>query len=235
MDISPIATRAASTRARTSSSQLAAAGGAVFAILVPVALAIAPGPSSAGGVTVVEYFSTHRAATLWQACLIGFAIVFFIWFAETFSVWISSGHTVVVGAAVTSALYLVAIGAWESLGETYGRADIVDVPSEGYGDAHVLYDVGVGAAHLANFTAAAFVGATAAAMLTSRGHGRVLGWLGIALTLIQLTNAPLQIIATSHWSDIVGVVVFIAFLAWVFAASAGLVAAMRRSAVADER
>jgi hypothetical protein len=208
-----------------------AAGGAVFAILAMVAFAIAPGPSSAHGVDVVEYFSAHGTATLWQAALIGFSVVWFIWFAETLSRQMSWGPAGVVGAAVTAALYLVAIGAWESLGETYGGTNVVDVPSEGYGDAHMLYDVGVGATHLANFTAAAFVGATAAAMLISGGPGRALGWLGIGLTVVQLANAPLQIAASSDWSDVVGGVVFIAFLAWVFATSAALVLGMRRGAI----
>ena len=40
-----------------------AAGGALFAMLVVAALAIAPGPSSASGVDVVEYYSTHKHAT----------------------------------------------------------------------------------------------------------------------------------------------------------------------------
>jgi hypothetical protein len=202
----------------------------VFAILVLVAFAIAPGPSSANGETVVEYYSTHKTATLWQAALIGLAFVLFIWFAETFAGQMSSGSVGVVSAAVTAALYLVAIGAWESLGETYGGTDIVDVPSEGYADAHVLYDVGVGATHLANFTAAAFVGATSAALITPAAPGRRLGRIGIGLTVVQLVNAPLQIAATSHWSDVVGVVVFVAFLAWLCAASAALVARMRRGA-----
>jgi hypothetical protein len=89
-----------------------AAGGAVFAILVLVAFAIAPGPSSANGETVVEYYSTHKTATLWQAALIGLAFVLFIWFAETFAGQMSSGSVGVVSAAATAALYLVAIGAW---------------------------------------------------------------------------------------------------------------------------
>jgi ABC-type transport system involved in cytochrome c biogenesis permease component len=97
------------------------------------------------------------------------------------------------------------------------------------GDAHVLYDVGVGATHLANFAAAAFVGATASAVLSNRRRGHLLGVLGIVLTVVQLVNAPFQIAATSHWSDVVGGFVFICFLVWVFAASVWLVLATRRT------
>jgi hypothetical protein len=204
---------------------LGAAGGLGFALLALVGVAIAPGPSSAKGVDVVEYYSAHKTATLWQAVLIGFAAVCFIWFAETFSRRMVAGPGVLVAAAVTAALYLVAIGAWESLGETYGGVDIV--PSESYGDAHVLYDVGVGATHMVNFAAAAFVGAAAVAMLPT--GPRLVALLGIGLAAVQLVNAPLQIMATSNWSDVVGFIVFLAFLAWVFAASASLVVALRRN------
>jgi hypothetical protein len=206
-----------------------AAGGGVFSILVVIALAISPGPSSADGATVAAYYSEHRTVTLWQASLVGFALVFFIWFVGVFSAGTSWGPVVLVSASVTAALYLVAFGAWESLGEIYGRANGSDLDE---GDAHVLYDVGVGATHLANFTVAAFVGGTAFAVLARRRPGRLLAVLGITLSAVQLVNAPFQIAATSHWSDVVGFVVFIAFLAWVFVLSAALVLLLRRGGVA---
>jgi len=209
---------------------LGAAGGAAFALLMVAALAIARGPSSADGVTVVEYYSAHGTATLWQAVLAGLAFVFFIWFAETLAGRMSLGSTGVVGAAVTAGLYLVAIGSWESLGETYRNLTVLSVPSQSFAAAHVLYDVGIGATHLANFTAAAFVGATAAAMLSSSAPWRRLGWISIGFTFVQLINAPLQIFAGSDWSDAVGAIVFLALLAWMFAVSAMLVVSLRRSA-----
>jgi hypothetical protein len=61
---------------------LGGAGGAVFAILTLIAFLIAPGPSSADGVTVVEYYTAHGDAAIWQAVLAGFGIVCFLWFAE---------------------------------------------------------------------------------------------------------------------------------------------------------
>jgi hypothetical protein len=209
---------------------LGAAGGAAFAVLVLIALAIAPGPSSARGVTVVEYYAAHRTATLWQAVLVGFAFVLFAWFTGTFAGRMSCGPAVVASAAPMAALYLVAIGAWESLGETYGGVEISSVPSESYGDAHALYDVGVGALHLANFMDAAFIGATAAALLTATTPWRRLGWTGVGLAALQLANAPLQIFAGSDWSDAVGAVVFLTLLAWVLGLSAALVVSLRRHA-----
>ena len=205
-----------------------AAGGAVFALLTLAAFLIAPGPSSANGVMVVEYYTEHGNAAIWQAVLAGFGIVFFMWFAAIFADTMSSANAVLVTAGAMAAVYLVLLGAWESLGENYKDVDIVDVSSESYGDAHVLYDVGVGAAHLAGFADAAFVGATAAALLTSATPWRRLGMIGVGLTVVWLINAPLQIFATSDWSDAVGAIVFLSLLAWVFALSGVLVASLRK-------
>ena len=210
-----------------------AAGGAVFAVLILVAFLIAPGPSSADGVTVVEYYTEHGNAAIWQAVLAGFGIVCFMWFAATFADVMLAPKAVLVSAGAMSAVYLVVLGAWESLGENYKGVDIVDVQSEDYGDAHALYDVGVGAAHMAGFANAAFVGATAAALLTSATPWRRLGGIGVGLTVVWLINAPLQIIATSEWSDGVGAIVFLSLLAWVFALSSVLVISVRRAAVGD--
>lgn len=210
---------------------LGAVGGAAFAVFAVAALAVAPGPASAGGVTVVEYYSAHGTAALWQAALLGLAFVCFVWFAGIFAESMSPAPGVVVSAAAMAALYLAAIGCWESLGENYAGVEIIGVPSEDYGDAHVLYDVGVGATHLANFMDAAFVGATAAVLLSAAAPWRRLGRIGIGLMLVQLVNAPLQVFAGSDWSDAVGVVVFVAFLAWVVGLSAVLVVSTRRAAV----
>jgi hypothetical protein len=208
---------------------LGAAGGAVFAVVTLLAFAIAPGPSSASGVDVVEYYTAHGDAAVWQAVLAGFGIVCFVWFAATFAEAMSPASAVLVSAGVMAAVYLVVLGAWEATAETYKDVDIVDVPSEAYGNAHVLYDVGVGAAHMATFADAAFVGATAAALLTSAVPWRKLGVVGVVLTAVLLVDAPLQIFATSDWSDAVGVIVFLCLLAWVFALSVGLVVSMRRA------
>jgi len=210
---------------------LGGAGGAVFAILTLIAFVIAPGPSSANGVTVVEYYTSHGDAAIWQAVLAGFGIVCFLWFAGTFAATLPSANAVLVSAGAMAAIYLVTLGAWEALAETYKDVDIVDVPSEGYGDAHVLYDVGVGAAHLASFADAAFVGATAVALLSGAVvRWRRLGWVGVGLTVVWLINAPLQIFGTSDWSDAVGAVIFVSLLAWVFALSVVLVISLRSDA-----
>jgi hypothetical protein len=205
-----------------------AAGGAISAILTLIAFAIAPGPSSANGVTVLEYYAAHGTATMWQAGLVGIAIVCFIWFAEVFARELSVGPLAVVGAAVTGALYLVTIGCWEVIAEIYGGVDVGTVTSEDYSDAHVFWDVGTGAAHMAHFTAAAFVGSTAAAMAYASTRRRWLVWIGFALTVVLLISAAIVLQSESHWSDDLGTVVFVAWLAWIFATSVWLIVAIRR-------
>jgi hypothetical protein len=205
-----------------------AAAGAVFAIVALIAFLIAPGPSSGNGTVVVDYYSAHSSAVLWQAALIGLSAVLFIWFAETFAAHVASGSVAVVGAATTAALYLIAVGCWEVLGETYGGADPVGLSSESYGDAHVLYGAGAGAAHVAGFTAAAFAGATAVAIVRTPTRSRWLGWLGGGFTVAQLVSAEIVLASQSHWSDVVGDIVLVAFLSWIFAVSAWLLLEMRR-------
>lgn len=204
----------------------------MFAVVTVVAFAIAPGPESASGVRVVEYYTEHGDAAIWQAVLAGFALICFLWFAATFASAMTSANAVLVTAGVVAAVYFVTLGAWEALAETYKDVNIVDVPSEQYSDAHVLYDVGVGAAHMAGFADAAFVGATAAALLSGAGQSRRLGLIGVVLTAVFLVNAPFQIFAHSDWSGDAGAIVFVSLLAWVFALSVVLVVSLRREAAA---
>jgi len=207
---------------------LGAAAGIAFAVIAVIAFAIAPGPSSGYGPTVVEYYTAHGTAALWQAVLIGVAVVLFLWFVVTFAEQLSAGPLSIVFASVTAGLLMVTVGATETLGEVYRHVSFVDVSSESYAAAHAVYDVGDGADHLALFTVAAYVAATAVALLTSTPPRRRLGWVGIALAGVQLLNAPYQIFAMSHRSVVVSGVVLIAFIAWVFVLSILLLVAMRR-------
>jgi hypothetical protein len=223
------------TRVRERLQLAGAVSGAAFAVLAFIAFLLAPGPSSSDGVTVVEYYATHASRTFWAAALVGLAAICLLWFAETFTRLISSAPFGVAGAAATAALYLAAVGCWEILGEIYGGVDVIDVPSAGYSNAHTLQVVGVGAAHMGNFAAAAFVGATTAAMLASTAYWRPLGLAGIAFTAARVISALIELASKSHWSDVVAIAGFLVFLAWVFIASAALVANMRRGSVRAPR
>jgi hypothetical protein len=75
---------------------------------------------------------------------------------------------------------------------------------------------------------AAFIGAVAMAMIGAGSRWRRWGVVGAVLALVELVNAFLQLLATSQWSDVVGVAVFALFLLWVLLVSAVLVAEVRR-------
>jgi hypothetical protein len=201
---------------------LGASAGAIFTIFTIASFVIAPGPSSAADVKVIDYYTSHGNAAVWQAVLAGFALVCLLWFAAVISRRSPAGSAVLVSAGVMAALYSVALGAWESLGENFKDVNIVDVTAESYRDAHFLYDVGVGAAHMALFADAAFVGATTAVLLTLPLRHRWLARVGVCLTVVQLVNAPLQILGTEDWTDVVGLIAFLGLLGWVLVLSIAL-------------
>lgn len=203
-----------------------AAGGAVFAVLALAAFVLNPGPSSGDGVTVVEHYSSHGTQTLWATILVGLAAIGFLWFAETLAAATGVGPLGVAGAAAVAALYMTAVGAWSLIGEIYGGVDPLTVTSEGYSDAHVLHVVGVGAAHMGNFAAAAFAGAATAAIFASRVLPRWLAWTGVAVASFRLVSALVEVASTTEWSDAVAIAGFLVFLAWVFVASVVLAAAL---------
>ena len=200
----------------------------MFAVVTLTAFVISPGPSSPGGAGVVAYYTAHGDAAIWQAVLVGFGIFSFVWFAGAFAEAMPSGNAVLVSAGAMAAVYLVTLGAWEALGETYNGVDLIDVQTDSYAAAHALFAVGAGASHMASFADAAFVGATTVGLLTAVRPWRRLGAIGIVLTIAWLINAPLQILDTSNWVW-VGTILFLALLAWVFALSVILVITLRRT------
>jgi len=211
---------------------LGAATGAIFAVVTIVAFAMTPGPSSAADANVIAYYTEHGDAAIWQAVLAGFGLICFVAFAAVFSRWSpAAAPAVLISAAAMAALYSVALGAWESLGENFKDSNAFDVTSETSRDAHFLYDVGVGAAHMALFMDAAFVGATTVALFTTALPRRRLGVVGIVLTAFFVVDAPLQIFGTAGWTNAVGAVVFVGLLVWVLVLSIALTASLRREVV----
>jgi len=66
-------------------------------------------------------------------------------------------------------------------------------------------------------------------MLASAAPWRLLGWFGIGLGAFRLITAVIKITSESHWSDVVSIAGFLAFLLWVFTSSVMMVVTMRRS------
>ena len=98
----------------------------MFAIHTLTGFVISPGPSSADGATVVAYYTAHGDAAIWQAC------------SRVRNVFASCGSPgrslrrcrrrtmVLVSAGAMAAIYLVTLGAWEALAETYKGVDTVE-------------------------------------------------------------------------------------------------------------
>jgi hypothetical protein len=211
--------------------EFAAASGTMFSALVLIAYAVDPGPASPIGTSIVSYYSTHATQTRIAAVLIGIAVIFFISFAEMLAWQLALGSAGLVGGAATAALYLVAVGCWEVLGELYGSGNGRLYSSDVYDYAQVLYDVGIGAVHFANFTAAAFVGTIAVGMMRSTATWRRLGWVGLGFALVRLSSALIVVIAHAHWSAVLETIVFIGFVAWVFVVSVALIVQVRRASI----
>ena len=207
---------------------LAAFSGAAFAVLVVAALAVPGATPVPHNTTVVEYYSAHGTTTLWKTALIGLALVCFVWFAGTFARSMSAGATVQISAGATAALYLAAFACFASLSRTYAGVEPTTVPSEAYRDAHTLYDAAVGLTLVANFMSATFVAATSASLMAAAAPWRRLAGVGVGLALVHLINAPLQILTSADWADVVGAVVFITFLAWTCGLSVVLAVSIRR-------
>ena len=68
----------------------------MFAVFIVAAFAIAPRPSSAAEVQVINYYTEHGNAAIWQAVLAGFGLVCFVWFAAVLSEWSPAGPAVLV-------------------------------------------------------------------------------------------------------------------------------------------
>jgi hypothetical protein len=88
---------------------------------------------------------------------------------------------------------------------------------------------------MANFTAGGFLIAAAAGLLTSGLGIRWIGSTGLLVGVFLVADGPLQIWGQSDWSDLVGAFAFIAFLAWIVAASIMLAVPLGRGVARNPR
>lgn len=225
-------TTAVASRLRaTRGAVFGASAGVVFVALALIAFVIAPGPSEATDTKIFEYFNDHDAAILWQAALVGVSAPFFLWFAGALAAAIRRAEGpeasllggVALGGAVASAcLYIAGIAAWDALADAYGdTAGLVDERPDLLGSSQVLYRLGASAIEMANFTAAALVGAAAIAFVSGRLLPRWLGWASAAVGVVLLANGPVQVL-TDEAGNVVAILVFLLFLAWVLVTSVSL-------------
>ena len=212
---------------RTMTRRVAPGSGAAFSVLALVAFLLARGPADTDIRSVLGYFVEHDAAVKWQSVLFGFAAMFFLWFTGSVAHSVRSddgsggrGSIALAAGAVTVALYTVGIAGWLALANQYGSAPGAagaDGPS--LGDTAVFWNVSNAAFALSNFPAAAFVAAVALGAYESRLASARISWAGFPLAAFLVFQGALQIVSDAEVLDLLGVVAFVSFLAWVFALS----------------
>jgi hypothetical protein len=212
---------------------LAAASGAGSAVLAMLAFLIAQGPDDTDSLpSILGYFAAHDDRVRWQALLFGLATALLLWFAATLAsatraaeAGLRYGGVILASAGATVALYLVGIAGWFALAEQFGGARGIPPASPPLGDAATLWNFADAAYTLSNFPAAVFVAAGAIAALNSRLTGGWLAGMGGAIALLLLVNG---LVGTLGDAEILGLLAFVAFLAWIFTASVALILSDRR-------
>jgi hypothetical protein len=207
---------------------VAAATGIAFAVLAFIAFLIAGGPDDTSAEGIANYFAENDGAVEWQAVLFGLSGIFFVWFAGTLAAALRTaepdagarlGGIALAGAAASTALYFVAISAWTTLAHLFGEASAGGFSDEALGDSLMLFNLADGALAMASFTAAIFVGAASVALLSARIVFESLALVGGLVVALLVVNAFVQLLGDTDSGDLLGRVSFLAFLAWVLAAS----------------
>lgn len=207
---------------------LAAATGVVFVLLALIAFLIAGGPDDTRADVIASYFAENDGAVEWQAFLFGLSGIFLVWFAGTLAAALRTadpdaggrlGGVALAGAAASTALYYVGIAAWVDLAHLVGDASGGRFSDEALGDSLTLFNLADAALAMASFTAAIFVGAASVALLSTRMIVDWLAWAGGVVVALLIVNAFVQLVGDADSGDVIGTVAFMAFLAWVLAAS----------------
>ena len=206
--------------------RIARATGVAFVIAALVAFFIAGQPDAgAAGDEVISHFRENEDAYKWQALLFGLAAAFFVWFFGTLASALRRAENdpagripaiVVVASATTAALYLAGVAAWTALAKT-AQEDGAD---------RALFDLGDQAFALANFSAAALALAVGFGLMRTRLVADWLGWVSALLALLILINGLVQIVSDGEGAVLLGMISFVAFLAWTATLSAMLWARM---------
>lgn len=203
----------------------AAATGIAFTALALIAYFLAAGPSDTTAQGIANYFAANDAAVEWQAFLFGLSGVFLLWFAGTLASALRAndpdagarlGGIALASAAAATVLYLVGIAGWATLADLFADATAGRFSDEALGDSLMIFNLSDNALALAGFGAATFVGAASLALLPSRILADWLAWAGGLVVALLVASAFAQLVGGP---DALGTASFLAFVAWVLAAS----------------
>ena len=221
----------ATERARVHGSRwsvAAAATGVGFAALALIAFLVAGGPSDTSAEGIANYFAANDTAVEWQAFLFGLSGIFLLWFAGTLAsalrandpdVGARLGGVALAGAAAATVLYLVGIAGWTTLAHLFADATPGRFSPEALGDSLMIFNLSENSLVLAGFGAATFVGAASLALLSARMLPDWLAWAGGLVVALLVVNAFVQLVGGGAAGDALGIGSFLAFVAWVLAAS----------------
>jgi hypothetical protein len=192
----------------------------VTGLLAAVAFAltglISPPPPTAGApaADVAAYYARHHAGLEAESLADGIGVTLLVVFAATLHSRIKTAGslTALVGAAIVAACALVQVAAFQALAFR---------PNPDLTRAALLNDLQSFTFQVASFPTLLFLGAAAAAMLSSRGLPSWLGVAAAAAAALQAVSwisffAPSGILAAGGLPDIVS---FAALLVWLAACS----------------
>lgn len=203
----------------------AAASGVVFVVLALAAFLFAYDLPTAGDSNeqILSYFRENDTAVTWQAFLFGLAAIAFVWFFGTIAASIRKAEAdpagrlpaiVVIAAATTAGLYLVGIGVTTTLAKT---AETIEA-----GTAGAIYELSSTAFTLTDFTAATITFAIAVAIVRTGLLPASSAYAAAAVGVLLIVHSAGALLSDSDAfgpGGIVGVIAFLAFLAWTLTAS----------------
>lgn len=203
----------------------AAGSGVVFVVLALAAFLFAYDMPTAGdsNEAILSYFTENDTAVTWQAFLFGLAAIAFVWFIGTIAASMRRAEAdpagrlpaiTVVAGATTAALYLVGIGGTTTLAKSAGEIEAAT--------AGAMYELSNTAITLSDFTAAALVMAISLAIVRTALLPAWTAYAGTAVVALLIVHGAGALLTDSDAfgpGGIVGVIAFLAFLAWTLATS----------------
>jgi protein-S-isoprenylcysteine O-methyltransferase Ste14 len=206
----------------------AAASGVAFVVLALVGFLFAADLPKAGstGDEVLTYFRDNDTAVTWQALFFGLAVVAFLWFVGTIAAALRRAENdpagripaiTVVSGATAAALYMGGESAILALAKS---ADGLEP-----GSALALHGASTSAFLLTDFVAATFVTAVALGVLRTGLLPMWISYAGAVFVVIAVLDGVVGTLSDSEAfgsGGVIGIITFLAFLAWTLVTSATL-------------
>lgn len=212
--------------ARHGWERLGAASGIGFVLCALAATFVVPQPPQGGDsiAEVTEFFTDHRVRILTSVYLVGGAVALLLWFIGSIRAELRHANDRLAAIAQGGG---IATAAMAAVTFAYPAALAGGIAANGDADTvGALFKLMGTTQMLGFFPIAVFLGASALVMIRWGIVSRVLGWCGAALSLAALAAAGGLYADTGAMAQNgeLGFAVFLAFLAWVLAASIMLVA-----------